>query len=168
MGTMGTAGGVIAGFLSTVALAYVICYAAGFGVSLLLGPGMIPLAYSVGFTGAAWNAQLHTVFAGVLLNITQVYILAPFLWLVGGLIGGLVTRDAVRGVAAGLIAAMLAALVGWIVAWYTHYGFDIGSLINPELLNLVLLWVLNGILAGIIAAVGGVIGGTLTSQRELR
>jgi hypothetical protein len=168
MGTMGTAVGVIAGFLSTLALAYGICYAAGFGASFLLGPGMIPLVYSVGFTGAPWYAQLETVFAGVLLNITQAYILAPILWLVGGLIGGLLTRDAVRGVAAGLIAAILAALVGWIVAWYTQYGLDIGSLIEPELLNLVLLWVLNGILAGIIAAVGGVIGGTLTSQRELR
>jgi hypothetical protein len=159
---------VIAGFLSTLAFAYGICYAAGYGVSFFLGPGMIPVTYSLVFTASPWNAQLEIVFGGVLLNITQVYILAPLLWLVGGLIGGLLTRDAVRGVAAGLVAAILAALVCWIVAWYTHYSLDLGSLIAPELLQLVLLWVLNAILAGIIAAVGGVIGGTLTSLRELR
>jgi hypothetical protein len=165
---MGTAAGVIAGFLSTLALAYGICYAASLGVSFFLGPGMVPVDYSLIFTAEPWHGQLEIVFAGVLLNIMQVYILAPLLWLVGGLIGGLVTRDAVRGVAAGLVAAILTALFCWIVAWYANYGLNFGSLIAPALLQLVLLWVLNGVLAGIIAAVGGVIGGTLTSLRELR
>ncbi len=166
---MGTITGTIAGFLSTLGIAYVICYIASIGaLPLVGGSGMIPPAVLAGFTANSWNLQLEAVLAGVLLNLLSVYIVSSLIWLVGGLIGGLLTRDPIRGVAAGLIAAIFIPILCWILVWYNDYGFVISALVDPALMNQVLNWVINGILAGIIAAVGGVIGGTLTTQREMR
>jgi hypothetical protein len=99
------------------------------------------------------------VYTGFLLNIVEVYILAPVVWIVGGLIGGFIARDLTRGAAAGLIAAIIAPFFTLAIGWIIAPGLDY---------NILLWWVINAILGGIIAAVGGVIGGTLTSQIETR
>jgi hypothetical protein len=165
---MGTATGIVAGFISTIALAYAIMYAASMGLLPLFSGGMIPMELTIGFTAASWTTQLEIVLNGILLNIMSIYILAPLLWLIGGLISGLILRDAVKGISASLVSGIITAVVCWILSWYNTYGFDFMSLLNEALIALVLWWMVNGVLGGIIAAVGGVVGGTLTSQKETR
>ncbi len=165
---MGTATGTIAGFISTLALAYGIIYAASMGLFTLSSGGMIPSWITVGFTALSWQIQLERVISGILLNIMEVYILAPLIWLVGGLISGLILRDAVKGISASLISGIITAIVCWIISWYNLFGFDFASLLNEALIALVIFWMINGVLGGIIAAVGGVVGGTLTSRKETR
>jgi len=165
---MGTATGTLAGFITTLGLAYGIIYAASMGLITLSSGGMIPTWITVGFTAVSWHVQLEIVISGILLNILEVYILAPLLWLIGGLISGMILRDAVKGISASLIAGIITAVVCWILSWYNTFGFDFTALLNEALIALVLLWMINGVLGGIIAAVGGVVGGTLTSRKETR
>jgi len=128
--------GIVVGFLATLGIAYALIYATAMFSLPLSGPGLIPPAIVANFPIATIQNQLYMVYNDVILNILIVYILAPVIWLIGGLIAGLVVRDMMKGAAAGANGALL------------------------------LTWVLNGLLAGLIAAVGGVIGGTLTSQFE--
>ncbi len=148
--------GIIVGFLATLGIAYGLIYATVLAILPLSGPGLIPPATVATFLTEPILNQLFIIYNDVLLNILAVYILAPIIWLIGGLIAGLIVRDMMKGAAAGLILAMIAP--------FLCYGLDflLGGL-NGALL---LTWVLNGLLAGLITAVGGVIGGTLTSQFE--
>ncbi len=165
---MGTATGILAAFISTLALAYGIIYAASIGLFTLSSGGMIPNGITTGFTAASWYVQIQTVLSGILLNIMEVYILAPLIWLVGGLISGLVLRDAVKGISASLVSGIIIAIVCWIISWYIMFGFDFALLLDEALIALVIFWMINGVLGGIIAAIGGVVGGTLTSRKETR
>lgn len=155
--TTGTIIGIIVGLLTTLGIAFGVLYANSIGLLLLTGPGLIPDSLALTFTSAPVLQQLQMLFADFLLNILTVFILAPVIWLIGGLLGGLVVRDMIKGAAAGLIAAILAPFVCFAINWIITPGLDY---------NLLLLWVINGILAGLIAGVGGVIGGTLTSRIE--
>jgi hypothetical protein len=148
--------GIVIGFLTTLGIAYGLIYATALTLLPLSGPGLIPPSTVSLFLSEPILNQLFRVYNDVLLNILNVYIIAPVIWLIGGLIAGLIVRDMMKGAAAGLILAMIAP--------FLCYGLDflLGGL-NGALL---LTWVLNGLLAGLIAAVGGVIGGTLTSQFE--
>ena len=149
---------IIIGFIITLGIAFGLLYAASIGLPLV-GPGLIPPAVAATFPAADILTQLQMVYTNFLLNIVEVYILAPVVWLIGGLIGGFVARDLTRGAAAGLVAAIIAPFFTLAIGWVLGMGLDY---------NLLLWWVINGILGGIIAAVGGVIGGTLTSQIETR
>ncbi len=148
--------GIVVGFLATLGIAYGIIYATAAGILPLVGPGLVQASTAATFLADPIFNQLFTAYNDVLLIILTVYILAPVIWLIGGLIAGLIVRDMMKGAAAGLIMAMIAPFV--------CYGLDflLGGPYSAQLLN----WVLNGLLAGLIAAVGGVIGGTLTSQFE--
>ena len=148
--------GIVIGFLATLGITYGLIYATALAILPLSGAGLIPPAITTIFLTEPVLNQLFMIYSDVLLNILNVYILAPVIWLLGGLIAGLIVRDMMKGAAAGLILAMIAP--------FLCYGLDflLGGL-NGALL---LTWVLNGLLAGLIAAVGGVIGGTLTSQFE--
>lgn len=169
--TTGTIIGIIVGFLATLGIGYALLYAAlsGFPIS---GIGLIPPTIVIEFgnavSGGAITVQLQLVYSGVLLNILEAYIIAPVIWLLGGLIAGLIVRDMMKGAAAGLIAAIIAPFIVWILTWSFMYPGDFAQLANPVLLGFLLNWVIHGILGGIIAAVGGVIGGTLTSGFEAR
>ncbi len=148
--------GIVVGFLATLGIAYGIIYATAIGILPLVGPGLVPASTAATFLVVPILNQLFMVYNDVLLNILVVYILAPVIWLIGGLIAGLIVRDMMKGASAGLIMAMIAPFV--------CYGLDF--LLGGANGALLLSWVLNGLLAGFIAAVGGVIGGTLTSQFE--
>jgi hypothetical protein len=148
--------GIVVGFLAILGIAYGIIYLTATGVLPLVGPGLVSASTGATFLAAPILDQLLLIHNDILLNILSAYILAPVIWLIGGLIAGLISRDMMKGAAAGLIMAMIAP--------FLCYGLDffLGGA-NGALL---LTWVLNGLLAGLIAAVGGVIGGTLTSQFE--
>ncbi len=149
--------GIVVGFLATLGFAFGIIYAASIGLlAALIGPGLVPASIASTFPGATTLMQLFMVYNDTLLNILVIYILAPVIWLIGGLISGLIVRDMMRGAAAGLIMAMIAPFVCAVLAFLVGLPYT-----EP-----LLVWVLNGLLAGLIAAVGGVIGGTLTSQIE--
>jgi len=150
--------GIIVGFLATLGFAFGIIYAAAIGLLPLIGPGLVPASIASTFPGATPfpMMQLYMVYNDGLLNIIAVYILAPVVWLIGGLFSGLIVRDMMKGAAAGLIMAMIAPFVCAVLAF----------LVSLPYMAPLLVWVLNGLLAGLIAAVGGVIGGTLTSQFE--
>jgi hypothetical protein len=164
----GTIIGIIVSFLITLALGFGLLYAASLAILPLVGPGFVPAPVAAVFASSPILEQLRMVYADFLLNILSVYILAPVVWLVGGLIAGLITRDMMKGAAAGLIAAIIAPFACWLITWGVLYYPDFAALVNATMISSLLGWVINGILAGIIAAVGGVIGGTLTSQLETR
>ncbi|MFW9830579.1 MAG: DUF5518 domain-containing protein [Candidatus Thorarchaeota archaeon] len=165
--TTGTIIGIIVGLLVTLGIGYLLCFAAISGFPLS-GPGLISPTVISDFQTASIIGQIQLIYSGILLNILETYIVAPVIWLLGGLIAGLVVRDMMKGAAAGLIAAIIAPFICWILTWSILYPGDFTQLANPTLLNLLLNWVIHGILGGIIAAVGGVIGGTLTSGFEAR
>ncbi|MFX0169024.1 MAG: hypothetical protein ACFE89_06625 [Candidatus Hodarchaeota archaeon] len=156
--TSGTIVAILIGFIATLGIAFGLLYAASMGFPLT-GPGLIPGSVAASFLTADILTQLQMVYTNFLLNILEVYILAPIVWLLGGLIGGFIARDLTRGAAAGLIAAIIAPFFTLVISWVMTSSLDY---------NLLLWWVINGILGGIIAAVGGIIGGTLTSQIETR
>ncbi len=148
--------GIVVGFIATLGIAYGIIYATAIGILPLVGPGLVPGSTSATILAEPIPNQLYMIYNDVLLNILVVYILAPVIWLIGGLIAGLLVRDMMKGAAAGLIMAMIGPFL----------CAGLGVLILAPYMELLLVWVLNGLLAGFIAAVGGVIGGTLTSQFE--
>ncbi|MFW9934321.1 MAG: hypothetical protein ACFFDU_02150 [Candidatus Thorarchaeota archaeon] len=147
---------IIVGFIATLGIAYGLIYATAINLLPIVGPGLVPGSIASTFNGESTIMQVFMIYHDLLLNILVVYILAPAIWLIGGLIAGLISRDMVKGAAAGLIMAMIAP--------FLCYGLDF--LLGSANSALLLTWVLNGLLAGLIAAVGGVIGGTLTSQFE--
>ena len=94
--------GIVVGFLATLGFAFGIIYAAAIGLLPLIGPGLVPASIASTFPGATPfpTMQLYMVYNDGLLNILAVYILAPVVWLIGGLISGLII--AVAAVAASI------------------------------------------------------------------
>ncbi len=155
--TSGTIVGTLLGFIATLGIGYGVLYIVSINLLPLVGPGLVAPYVSTVFQGSTILEQLFIIYNDFLLFITYAYILAPVIWLIGGLLGGLIVRDMIKGAAAGLLAAIIAPFVCFGLSYALTFTIDFNLLLN---------WVINGLLAGLIAAVGGVIGGTLTSQFE--